>query len=322
MNKFSKIRTFVAAVSLLAAAGIYFFICQSVRGGTFVPTEASAPCAPATPTHWKCPNCGKTTPLDSHARFCTECGTKIAQALVHPDNCTKCGKTLRADAKFCTECGAKVESVPAGTTSRRTAAASPNAVVSGIIKFDSGVYALDDALKAMNTDNATAFKLAEVLLPLGEKFKADCDAARAKREELNKQLAVQTDRNRKMEIREKILSLMPSMGTHYLQIKPRLKDILSADDYARLDKLVSEQVLEGAIRYTFDPYLRDWSEKGVILTEEQKTKAQTVRDAIRTAVSKLEIDKMIDDAPGIAGAAAFEFSRNVLTADQQRKLDR
>jgi membrane protease subunit (stomatin/prohibitin family) len=48
-----------------------------------------------------CPNC--EAPLANNAKFCPECGAKIAQEKF----CQECGSKLAAGAKFCPECGAK-----------------------------------------------------------------------------------------------------------------------------------------------------------------------------------------------------------------------
>ncbi len=50
----------------------------------------------------KCPSCGAG--LSSQAKFCIECGTKVAPAKV---KCSGCGIELPSDSKFCPECGHK-----------------------------------------------------------------------------------------------------------------------------------------------------------------------------------------------------------------------
>lgn len=56
--------------------------------------------------HWRagiratCPAC--EAPLAQNAKFCPECGAKIA-----PDTCKKCGAKVAPKAKFCPECGEK-----------------------------------------------------------------------------------------------------------------------------------------------------------------------------------------------------------------------
>jgi membrane protease subunit (stomatin/prohibitin family) len=47
-----------------------------------------------------CPKC--QAPLAQNAKFCPECGAKIA-----PDTCKKCGAKIAPNAKFCAECGEK-----------------------------------------------------------------------------------------------------------------------------------------------------------------------------------------------------------------------
>ena len=47
-----------------------------------------------------CPSC--RTLLPQGARFCFECGTKIAE------KCPECGAQLPSGAKFCLECGKKI----------------------------------------------------------------------------------------------------------------------------------------------------------------------------------------------------------------------
>jgi len=55
----------------------------------------------------QCPSCGLTN--DATARFCSECGTKLA--LVCPN-----GHEVAADAKFCSECGTLVADGPVGVS--------------------------------------------------------------------------------------------------------------------------------------------------------------------------------------------------------------
>jgi membrane protease subunit (stomatin/prohibitin family) len=49
-----------------------------------------------------CPNCD--APLATNAKFCPECGAKVATAAF----CAECGSKLLPNAKFCPECGKKV----------------------------------------------------------------------------------------------------------------------------------------------------------------------------------------------------------------------
>ncbi len=46
-----------------------------------------------------CPKCGAT--LKKGAKFCSECGEKLAQTKI----CAKCGAEIKKSAKFCPECG-------------------------------------------------------------------------------------------------------------------------------------------------------------------------------------------------------------------------
>ena len=56
----------------------------------------------ATPAKIKCSNCGASMP--EQAKFCLECGTKVAPAII---KCSSCGNELPANSKFCQECGQK-----------------------------------------------------------------------------------------------------------------------------------------------------------------------------------------------------------------------
>lgn len=53
----------------------------------------------------KCPNCGNELP--ANAKFCMECGTKIAQVSESEMICPACGKKT-PKGKFCMECGTKL----------------------------------------------------------------------------------------------------------------------------------------------------------------------------------------------------------------------
>jgi predicted amidophosphoribosyltransferase len=72
----------------------------------FAPTTTQqAPVAEASSPEAKCAKCGAALP--ANAKFCLECGEKVAPAM--QDNaviCPSCGKTV-AKGKFCPECGYK-----------------------------------------------------------------------------------------------------------------------------------------------------------------------------------------------------------------------
>lgn len=53
-----------------------------------------------------CANCG--APLSEEAKFCGQCGTKVAEPESDP-TCPACGALLEENVKFCTSCGVKVE---------------------------------------------------------------------------------------------------------------------------------------------------------------------------------------------------------------------
>lgn len=73
-------------------------IAQSTMGA--VDAQAQKPAGNA------CPKCG--TPYADGAKFCLECGEKLAAAGVA---CPQCGTMLPAGAKFCIECGYRMEQV-------------------------------------------------------------------------------------------------------------------------------------------------------------------------------------------------------------------
>ena len=62
--------------------------------------ECGEKVAPATPSNMViCPECGNTV---AKGKFCPECGHKFVTV------CPKCGKDVVAGAKFCLECGEKL----------------------------------------------------------------------------------------------------------------------------------------------------------------------------------------------------------------------
>lgn len=66
------------------------------------PAQAAAPAAPAAASAGKCSKCGAA--LSPGAKFCPECGTKVAAASF----CPNCGAKVPAGGKFCPECGSKI----------------------------------------------------------------------------------------------------------------------------------------------------------------------------------------------------------------------
>lgn len=65
--------------------------------------DAPAGTPPAAAPAGFCSNCGHALPAG--AKFCPECGAKLAQG----KTCPKCGAEGPADAKFCSQCGEKLE---------------------------------------------------------------------------------------------------------------------------------------------------------------------------------------------------------------------
>ena len=85
----------------MAAAGVVAPQLVEIFKGFQTPTAPT----PTVETEAKCAKCGAALP--ANAKFCLECGEKIAPKL--PDNmiiCPECGNTV-AKGKFCPECGHK-----------------------------------------------------------------------------------------------------------------------------------------------------------------------------------------------------------------------
>ena len=55
-----------------------------------------------------CPACGSELPRN--IRFCSECGTLMADEASDEPRCKRCGEPLAEGAKFCTKCGQPAES--------------------------------------------------------------------------------------------------------------------------------------------------------------------------------------------------------------------
>ena len=71
-----------------------------------------------------CPNCGCELPRD--IRFCSECGTLMADEVPEEPRCKRCGEPLAEGAKFCTKCG-----TPAEAPAPAPVFADPELVVKG-----------------------------------------------------------------------------------------------------------------------------------------------------------------------------------------------
>ena len=85
----------------MAAAGAVAPKLGEMFKGFGTTTEASVKAEPEA----KCVKCG--APLPANAKFCLECGEKVAPAIsADMIVCPKCGNTV-AKGKFCPECGHK-----------------------------------------------------------------------------------------------------------------------------------------------------------------------------------------------------------------------
>lgn len=84
----------------MAAAGVVAPQLGEMFKGFGAPASTSA----ATGTEAKCSKCGAILPQG--AKFCLECGEKVAPASSDTVVCPECGKTV-AKGKFCPECGYK-----------------------------------------------------------------------------------------------------------------------------------------------------------------------------------------------------------------------
>ncbi|MBQ2915062.1 MAG: SPFH domain-containing protein [Clostridia bacterium] len=84
-------------VGIAAAGAVAPQLGQMFQGVNPTGTPAQAPTA-------KCAKCG--APLPENAKFCLECGEKVAPASADTVVCPQCGNTV-AKGKFCPECGHK-----------------------------------------------------------------------------------------------------------------------------------------------------------------------------------------------------------------------
>ena len=93
-------------VGLGAAAAMSQAFTQSMGGAAAAPAAPVAPTAPAAPAAPAaagfCPECG--SPLTAGAKFCSNCGAKLAVA----STCPVCGQETAPGAKFCSSCGTKL----------------------------------------------------------------------------------------------------------------------------------------------------------------------------------------------------------------------
>ncbi len=92
-----------AGVGLGAGMGIGNMFAEAFSSGQQKQTESKADTASCHDTDKiKCTSCGAQ--LAAQAKFCIECGTKVAPAVT---KCTGCGSELPGGSKFCSECGQK-----------------------------------------------------------------------------------------------------------------------------------------------------------------------------------------------------------------------
>ena len=90
------------SVGMAAAGAVAPQMSEMFKG--FAPTAAEAPAPTA-----KCEKCG--APLPANAKFCLECGEKVAPAVpAEMILCPECGNTV-SKGKFCPECGHKFVTV-------------------------------------------------------------------------------------------------------------------------------------------------------------------------------------------------------------------
>ena len=84
----------------MAAAGVVAPQLGEMFKGFTTPSQTATPASQEA----KCAKCGATLP--ANAKFCLECGEKVAPASADTIVCPECGKTV-AKGKFCPECGYK-----------------------------------------------------------------------------------------------------------------------------------------------------------------------------------------------------------------------
>ncbi len=91
-----------AGVGLGAGMGIGNIFAEAFSAQQQRPPEPKATQPVQANPKIKCSSCGAE--LAAQAKFCIECGTKVAPAAV---KCSGCGNELSAGSKFCQECGQK-----------------------------------------------------------------------------------------------------------------------------------------------------------------------------------------------------------------------
>ncbi|MDF2984712.1 MAG: hypothetical protein K0R50_222 [Eubacterium sp.] len=92
-----------AGVGLGAGMGIGNMFAEAFSAGQQKQAEPkAAPASNHDADKIKCTSCGAQ--LAAQAKFCIECGTKVAPAVI---KCSGCGNELTGGSKFCPECGQK-----------------------------------------------------------------------------------------------------------------------------------------------------------------------------------------------------------------------
>ncbi len=88
-----------SAQATMMGVGMGLNVGQTLGQGSIIPDTNSQPKETANNT-FKCPNCKNL--IDTSAKFCPECGTKIIKV------CPKCNSNVNPGQKFCPECGEKL----------------------------------------------------------------------------------------------------------------------------------------------------------------------------------------------------------------------
>jgi hypothetical protein len=179
---------------------------------------------------------------------------------------------------------------------------------------------LDQALvKLKISDTLTRDKLIATLRDYRKQVTVEIKTYTDKWTDLHRKLTTEPDEDKKTSLRRRLSQLtLASDVERYKAAKFTIRDILSAEQFAKLDDLARAAGTDLAMAM-FNGVTAAWPDKGVNVTPEQDGKIDAVRARLKEDLAKLDAGAR-GDAIGLAMKATWNIRKTILTPSQARML--
>lgn len=175
---------------------------------------------------------------------------------------------------------------------------------------------MDAGLEALVLEEATKAKVIEALKAWKAQRAEDDAKLETRKKDLLLKMSGEKDKAAHAELEKQYDALKgPTQAEVYKSARAGLKDILSAEQLAKVDQAARDAMIATATKM-FTTQVANWSRKGVELTADEKAKVDAVGLTIKAEVDKLELNT---STRGLVTSLIAE-AKATLPADKAAKI--